>query len=68
MNRSILLNHDFGSLDDGDDGITLLEFEFVSAAACDRALDQILADPDDHMSHDVAQLKFFNLSTQLVSG
>ena len=65
---SVLLNHDFGSFDHGADGVALLEFEFVGAAAGDCALNQVLSDANHHVSHDIAELNFFDFSTQVVSG
>jgi len=64
----IFLDHDLGGFDHGADRVTLLEFEFVGAAARDGALDQVVADPNDHMRHDIAELNFFDFSTQFVSG
>jgi hypothetical protein len=68
MTRSVFLDHDLGSFDHSSHGVTLFELEFVGAAAGDGALDKVVADPNDHMSHDVAELKFFDFSTQFVSG
>jgi hypothetical protein len=64
---SILLNHHLGGFDDSGDGVPFLELEFVSATACDDALNQIVPDPNDNMSHYVAELNFFNFSAQFVS-
>lgn len=63
MNESVLLNHHFGGFDNSGDGIALLELEFVSAAAGDGTLNETVADTDDHVSHDIAQLNFFDFST-----
>jgi hypothetical protein len=68
LRESVLLNHDFGGLDHCRDGIALLELEFVGATTGDGTLNKIVTDPHDHMGHDIAQLNFFNLPTQLVSG
>jgi hypothetical protein len=40
------------AFDDSGDGVTLLELEFVSATARDDALNEIVPDPNDNMSHD----------------
>lgn len=65
--KSIFLNHHLGGFDDGGDGVTFLEFEFVSATACNDALNEIVPDSNCHVGHDVAQLNFFDFSTQFVS-
>jgi hypothetical protein len=67
MKGSVLLDHHFSSFDDGGYRVALLELEFVSTAAGDGALNEVVADPNDHMGHDIAQLNFFNFSTQFVS-
>ena len=68
MKKSIFLNHDFGSFDDSGDGVALFQLKFVGAATCDCTLDQIFADANNHMSHHIAQLNFFDFSTQLIPG
>ena len=65
---SVLLNHYLGRFDDGRDSVAFLELKFVGTAASNRALNQVIADSYDHVSHDVAQLNFFDGSTQFVSG
>jgi hypothetical protein len=62
------LNHHLSGFDDGGDGVTFVELEFVSTAARDDALNEILPDPNDNMSHDIAELNLFNCSAQFVSG
>jgi hypothetical protein len=49
------------------DGVTFLELEFVSAAARDDALNEIVPDPNDNRSHDIAELNFFDFSAEFVS-
>jgi hypothetical protein len=68
MNGSILLDHHFSSFDDSGYGVAFFELEFVGAAAGDGALNEVLANPNDYMGHDIAQLNFFDFSTQFVSG
>jgi hypothetical protein len=68
VKRSILLNHHFSCFDHGGDRVALLEFEFVGAAASDGALNEVVADPNHDMGHDIAELNFFDFSTQFVSG
>jgi hypothetical protein len=65
---SVILNHYLSRFDHCGDGVALFEFEFVGAAASDGALDEVVADPNDYMGHNIAQLNFFDFSTQFVSG
>ena len=44
VKESVFLNHHLGGFDDSGDGVTFLEFEFVSTTACDDALDDIVSD------------------------
>jgi len=66
--KLILLNHYFCGLNNSKDRVALLELQVVGTAPCDRALNEIVTHPDDHMGHDITQLDFFDGSTQLVSG
>ena len=68
VSRSVFLNHDLSRFDHRADGITLLELEFVGAAPGDGTLDEVVADPNDNMGHNIAELNFFDFSTQFVSG
>lgn len=65
--RSILLNHDFGCLDGSDNGIALLKFKFVSAAARDGPFDEVVPNTNSDMGHDVAELNLFDFSVQFVT-
>lgn len=65
---SVLLNHHLGRFHHREHRVALLEFQFISAAASDRALDEILADAYDYMRHHVAKMNLFYLSLQFVSG
>ena len=65
---SVFLNHHLGGFDDSGDGVTFLEFEFVSTTACNDTLNKTVSDSNRHVSHDVTQLNFFDCSTQFVSG
>jgi hypothetical protein len=65
--ESVFLNHHFASFNNRGDRVAFFQFEFVSAAAGNGALNEVIADPDDHMRHDVAKLNFFDGSTQFVS-
>ena len=62
------MNHNLGGFDDGDDGVALLELEFIGATAGDDALNQVVAHSNHHMGHDVTELNFFDFSAQFVSG
>ncbi|MDQ1390532.1 MAG: hypothetical protein QOF56_3986, partial [Acidobacteriaceae bacterium] len=42
--------------------------EIVGTAAGEGALNEVVADSNNHIRHEIAQLNFFNLSTQNVSG
>jgi hypothetical protein len=68
VKRSILLNHDFRGLNHCGDGIALLELKLVGAPSRDGTFNEIVAYPYDHVGHDIAQLNFFDLATQFVSG
>jgi hypothetical protein len=68
MKGSVLLDHHFSSFDDSGYGVALLELEFVGTAAGDGALNEVVTDSNNHMRHDIAQLNFFNFSTEFVSG
>ena len=61
------MDHYLGRFDDGNDGISLLELEFVGATASDDAFDQVVPNTNHDMSHNVAELNFFNRSVQFVS-
>lgn len=65
---SIFLNHHLGSFHHRSNGVALFEFEFIGAAARDRALDQIVSDSNRDEGHHVAQLNLFDYSAQFVSG
>ena len=58
---SIFLNHHLSSFDHGSDGVTLLELEFIGTSPCDGTLDEVLTDAHDYVSHDIAQVNFFDL-------
>ena len=68
VKRSVLLNHHLCGFNDSGDGVTFLEFEFVSTTARNDALNEIVSDSNRHVGHDIAQLNFFDCSTQFVSG
>lgn len=65
---SVVLNHYFSSLNECEGRVSLFEFQFVSAAASDPALDKIVSYPRDDMGHDIAQLDFPNCCSEFVSG
>ena len=67
VSGSVLLNHHLGSFDYSSNGIALFEFEFVSTAAGDGALDQIVSDANDDVGHDVAEFDFLDLTAQFVA-
>ena len=64
----VLLDHHFGSFNNCGDRIALFELQPVGAAPGDGTLDEIVPNADDNIRHDVAQLSFFDFSTELVSG
>jgi hypothetical protein len=57
---SVLLNHHLGGFYDGGDCVPFFQFEFVSAAAGDGTLNQVVSDTNDHMRHDIAKLNLFD--------
>ena len=67
MARSAFLNHHFGGLDDDFDGVALLQPQFFGAGAGDNAFDQIVADLDDDVRHDGADLYAFHDAGKLIS-
>jgi len=67
VNRSILLNHDLCGLHYSGDGITFLKPEFVSTAASDGAFNEVVANTNHYMGHDIAELDLFYVSGQLVA-
>jgi hypothetical protein len=62
----VLLQHDFGGLDHRGNCVTHLQFHFIRAALRDYAFDQILARADDNVSHDAAELNFYNFTLETV--
>ena len=65
---SVLLNHHLGGFDHGGDGVTLFELELVGAAAGNGTFNEVVANSNNNMGHNVAQLNFLNFSAQFVSG
>lgn len=61
------MNHYLRGLYDGVNGIAFLELQFIGAAASDSTFDEIVADADDDVGHDIAQLDFFNRASQFIS-
>lgn len=51
---SVLLDHYFRSLNDSENRVSLFEFQLIGAAPGNGALDEIVADTDDNVRHDVA--------------
>jgi len=66
--RSVLLNHHLSCLDYGNDRVALLKLKLFGASAGNGAFDEVVADADDDVGHDVAELNLFDFSTQFVSG
>ena len=64
---SVFADHDFSGLHYHIDGVALLERQFVGAGAGDDALDQVLADADYHMGHDVAEFQIDDRSRELIA-
>ena len=60
--RSVLLEHDFGGLDDGFDFVADLELHGVDAAPGDDAFDHVVADPDGDVSHDLTEKDLLDLA------
>ena len=67
VRQSVLLDHYLGGLHYGDNGVSLLKLQLVGAAPRDGAFNEILTDADDDMGHNIAQLDFFDGSSQFVS-
>jgi hypothetical protein len=64
---SILLNHDLSRFDHGCDRIALLELQLVSAAARDGTFDEVVANPNHDVRHDIAELNFLDFPAQFVA-
>ena len=62
-----LLDHDFGGLDDYADRIAFLQSKFFGAGASDDAFDQIVADFNNDMRHDGAELNGLDHAWKLIS-
>jgi hypothetical protein len=54
VRRSILLDHDFSGLNDRSDGVALLELKLVGAPSGDGTFNEVVADTDDYVGHDIA--------------
>lgn len=68
VNALVLLDHYLGGFDDGGNGVALFQLQFVSAAPRNRALDEIVANTNDNMGHDITQFDFFDFTAQFISG
>jgi len=64
---SVFLDHDLGGFHDYFYGIALFQGEILGAVACDDAFNEIVADADDHVSEDIADLNFLDDAGKLVS-
>jgi len=64
---SILLQHNFRGLDDGEDLVTNLELHFFRTSFRYHALNQILSDSDNNVSHNSAELEFNDLAFETIS-
>jgi hypothetical protein len=65
--RLVFFEHDFGGFDYGFYGVADFEFHIFGAASGDDAFNEVIAYAHDHMSHDSAQLKFFNLASEFIA-
>jgi len=64
---SVFEKHDFGGFDYGGNFVADFEFHFFGAATGDDAFDEVLPDADDDVSHDAAELEFFDGAFQRIS-
>jgi hypothetical protein len=62
----IFLQHDFRGFDYGGDFVADLQLHFIGAAFSDYALDEVLADANDDISHYSAELKLNNFAFKTV--
>ncbi len=62
-----LFEHHFGGLDYHRDVVALFETELFGAAPGNDALDLILPNPDDNVSHDVSQIDFNDFAFELIA-
>ena len=63
----LLFQHNFRRLDDGGYGVTHLEAHFNGAPPGDDALDDVVANLEDDVSHDAAELEFGDFTFQTIS-
>ena len=63
----LLFEHDFRGLDYGRNGVAYLEAHFNRASPGDHALDDVVANLDDDMSHHTAKLEFGDFTFKPVS-
>jgi hypothetical protein len=64
---SVFEKHDFGGFDYGGNFVADFEFHFLGAATGNDAFDEVLPDADDDVSHDAAELEFFDSAFQGIS-
>jgi hypothetical protein len=62
-----LLDQDLGGLDDRADGVADFQFHFLGAGASNDALDEVVANANGDMGHDVAELDFGDFADEAVA-
>jgi hypothetical protein len=62
-----LFEHNFSGFDDRGNGVTDLQLHFLGASFGYDAFDQMLANLQDHVGHNPAELEFYNLSFQTIA-
>ena len=63
----LLFEHNFRGLDYGGNGVAYFEAHFNRAAPGDHALDYVVTNLEDDMSHDAAKLEFGDFAFKSVS-
>jgi hypothetical protein len=62
-----LLQHYFCGFDHRGNCVADFEFQFFRAAACDDALDLVVADFHHDVSHDVSELNLYDFADQTIA-
>jgi hypothetical protein len=67
LHASVLLDHDFGRLDDNTHAIALLELKLFRAGAGDHTFQEVVTYADVHVGHDIADVQLLDGSGELVA-
>jgi len=62
------LEHDLGGLDDGADGVANFQLHFLGAGEGDDAFDEVIANTNSDVGHDIAEFYVCNLADEAIAG